>query len=268
MDCTLGGGGHARIILEHITPGGRLIGIDRDKDALDKASENLKRFKDNIVLIQSNFKDLKSALEKKGIGEVDGILFDLGLSSLQLEDEERGFSIKRNGPLDMRMDRALGIDAGHLVNSLSEHDLASILREYGQERFWRRIAKMIVSKRPIETTFKLAEIVTNATPARFRHGRIHPATRTFQALRIAVNGELDALRSVLDIVPSYIKKSGRLCVISFHSLEDRIVKHKFREFKAAGLFEILTKKPIVPEREEVLMNARSRSAKLRVAERL
>lgn len=268
LDCTVGGGGHARAILERITPGGILIGIDQDQEALKVASDNLKRFKDNIYLIHDNFKNLDVHLSKLNLGKVDGILFDLGLSSLQLEEKERGFSIKQDGPLDMRMDRGLKINAGYLVNKLSESEIAKILKEFGEERYSRRIARALVARRPIETTRRLAEVVSKAVPARYRYGRIDSATRTFQALRIKVNNELEALDSALDKVTNCLKEDGRICVISFHSLEDRIVKNRFKDYRKKNLLKILTKKPIRPQREEVLINARSRSARLRVAERI
>ena len=264
LDCTLGGGGHARSILEHITPGGILTGIDQDEDALKTASANLKDFKDNINLIHSNFRNLETIIAKHDEGEFDGVLFDLGLSSLQLEDSKRGFSIKNNGPLDMRMDRGQKIDAAYLVNKLSESEIKEVIKRFGEERFSGRIARAIASKRPIETTFQLAEIISRAVPGKARHGKIHPATRTFQALRIAVNKELEALDSVLNIVLKYIKRGGKICVISFHSLEDRIVKNRFRDYARQNLLRIITKKPVMAQREEVLLNPRSRSAKLRV----
>jgi len=268
LDCTLGGGGHARSILEHITPGGILTGIDQDEDALKAASENLRDFKDNINLIHSNFRNLETIIAKHDEGEFDGVLFDLGLSSLQLEDSKRGFSIKHNGPLDMRMDRGQKIDAAYLVNKLSESEIKEVIKRFGEERFSGRIARAIASKRPIETTFQLAEIISRAVPGKARHGRIHPATRTFQALRIAVNKELEALDSVLNIVLKYIKRGGKICVISFHSLEDRIVKNRFRDYARQDLLRIITKKPVIAQREEVLLNPRSRSAKLRVGMRI
>lgn len=266
LDCTVGGGGHARSILELITPGGILIGIDQDEEALKAAALNLKEFKENIYLIHNNFRNLKRHLSELSIGEIDGVLFDLGLSSLQLEEGARGFSIRLDGPLDMRMDRGLKIDAGYLVNNLSEPEITDLLKRFGEERYSRRIARTIVAKRPVKTTHKLADIVSKAVPARARYRKIHPATKTFQALRIAVNKELDALESALDVVVRYVKKGGRICAISFHSLEDRIVKNKYKYYKAQGLLKIITKKPITPHREEVLENKRSRSAKLRVAE--
>ena len=268
LDCTVGGGGHAGAILEDITPGGILIGIDQDEDALKTASGRLREFKDNIYLIRENFTNLDKVLSELKVGKVDGVLFDLGLSSLQLEAKERGFSIKQDGPLDMRMDRRLNIDAGYLVNRLKGFEIADILKRFGEERWSGRIAKAIVSNRPIGSTRRLAEIVSGAIPERFRRSRIHPATRTFQAFRIAVNRELEALRSGLDRVIDCIKAGGRICVISFHSLEDRIVKNKYKDFKKRDLLKLITKKPVTPQREEVLINPRARSAKLRVAERI
>jgi len=268
LDCTVGGGGHSRFILELITPGGKLIGIDQDSSALKTASERLKGFEKETVLIKGNFRDAKSILTKQGLGKVDGVLYDLGLSSLQLEEGERGFSIKLNAPLDMRMDRGQKINAGNLVNKISEPDLKGILKSLGEERQAGRIARAIVSRRPIMTTHQLAETVLRAIPAKRRSARIHPATRTFQALRIAVNDELGALNEALDNLPGIVKEGGRICIISFHSLEDRIVKHRFKAYKKANILNIVTKKPITPEREEILINPRSRSAKLRVAERI
>lgn len=268
LDCTIGSGNHARAILEHITPKGTLIGIDQDEEALKIASSNLKQFKDNIHLIHDNYKNLETIFHKYNIDAVDGVLFDLGLSSHQLEKGERGFSIRLDGPLDMRMDRRLKVDAGYLVNELSRFEIEEILQKYGEERYAKRIAKAIVSKRPIDSTHKLASIVLEALPYKFRSGKIHPATRTFQALRIAVNNELEALDIALDIAPRYVKSGGRICVISFHSLEDRIVKNRYRDYHKKRIFKIITKKPITPKREEVMINPRSRSAKLRVAEKL
>lgn len=268
VDCTLGCGGHARAVLERITPGGKLIGIDRDKDAIEKAAGSLENYKKDISFVHGNFKDLDGILREQKTGRIDGIVFDLGLSSLQLEKAERGFSIKHDGPLDMRMDRSSGVDAARLVNTLKETEILKILSEFGEERFSGRIARSIVAKRPVMTTHQLAEIVRRAVPPKARHGRIHPATRTFQALRIAVNDELGALKAALDIAVELTAKGGRICVVSFHSLEDRMVKTAFRDHKAKGTLSIITKKPITPKKEEVLINPRSRSAKLRAAEKL
>lgn len=268
LDCTLGGGGHARAILEHITPNGILIGIDQDEEALKAAGETLKGFKDNIRLVRGNFRDLEAILTGLSIGDFDGVIYDLGISSLQLEKEERGFSIKLAGPLDMRMDRDGKIDAGYLVNKLKEPELAQIIEKLGEEHYARRIARAIISKRPITNTHELAEAVMRAVPPSYRHGRIHPATRTFQALRIAVNDELKALEASLTAVVKYIKRGGRICVISFHSLEDRITKQLFNEFGKMKMLRVITRKPIRPQNEEILLNVRARSARLRVAEAL
>ncbi|MFH1752986.1 MAG: 16S rRNA (cytosine(1402)-N(4))-methyltransferase RsmH [Candidatus Omnitrophota bacterium] len=268
LDCTVGGGGHAKEILKRITPGGKLIGIDRDQEALKTAAENLKGSEGDVKLLYGNFADIEQLLGKECIGGFDGVVYDFGLSSFQLEEGQRGFSIKQDGPLDMRMDRSQEIDAGYLVNKLKVHEIADILREFGEERFSGRIAGAIVRERPIETTRRLVEVVWNAVPTASRYGRIHPATRTFQALRIAVNGELGAIESALNIIPGYLKKGGRVCTISFHSLEDRIAKNRFKDFKRRDILKIITKKPVRPQPEEVAHNARSRSAKLRVAERI
>lgn len=268
VDCTLGCGGHAEAVLERIAPEGMLIGIDQDEESLKLAGNRLKKFEKKLLLIQDNFRNLKSILKKVNVGEVDGILFDLGLSSFQLEEEKRGFSINKDGPVDMRMDLRQNTNAAHLINSLDQKEIARILREFGEERYSGRIARAIVSERPITSTHSLALAVSKVVPAKYRHGRIHPATRTFQALRIAVNNELEVLKIVLKDVTGLVKKNGRICVISFHSLEDRIVKQTFREHKNNGLLKIITKKPLTPEEKEIFSNPRSRSAKLRVAERI
>jgi len=268
IDCTLGGGGHAEAILERISPGGKLIGIDRDDEALKAALARLERFKDSVILRKGNFRDLGSILSTLGIGEFDGFLFDLGLSSLQLEAKERGFSIKLDGPLDMRMDREDPINARFIVNRLSEIELETIIRKYGEERFSKKIAKEIIRERPIETTGELADIVHRTVPGWMRRYKIDPATRTFQALRIAVNDELESLKSALPEALRYTKKGGRICVIAYHSLEDRIVKNAFRDYAKAGKAVLVTKKPIIAARQEVIDNPRSRSAKLRVLERV
>lgn len=268
VDCTVGGGGHADAILEKVMPDGKLIGIDRDDEAIKAASERLARFKDRVVLRRGNFREVGSILNTLGVGEVNGLLFDLGLSSLQIEDEKRGFSIRLDGPLDMRMSRGDSIDARFIVNRLSEKEIEAIIRDYGEERFSRRIASAIVRGRPVKTTGQLAEITERAMPGWSRRQKIHPATRTFQALRIAVNDELGALRSALKEMPQCLKKGGRVCAISFHSLEDRIVKHALRDYSKSGELEVITKKPVVAGDEERAANPRSRSAKLRVAQKI
>lgn len=269
-DCTIGLGGHAEAILERITPGGRLIGIDKDAEALEIAKEKLSRFGESVILIHDNFDNLKAIFEKLNIEKADGFLFDLGVSSLQLDTPGRGFSFRYDAPLDMRMDREGETSAADIVNGSGEAELSWILEHYGEERFSRRIAKAIVTQRkaaPIKTTGELVEVILRAVPYKGRHGRVHPATRTFQALRIAVNKELAALEKAIDEAIGLLKSSGLICVISYHSLEDRIVKNKFKEAKASGILELIYKKPLVPGEAEIEENPRSRSAKLRLARR-
>ncbi len=266
IDATVGGAGHAEEILQNILPRGILIGIDRDSESLNLACDRLKRFNSSFKLINENFKNIKEIT--KDLGQIDGILFDLGISSIQMEGRERGFSIKNAGPLDMRMDRAQKFTAKDLVNNLAEVELSQIIRDLGEDRFHRRIARAIVyarKKKMIETTRDLADIVSSSLPRNKKRERIHPATRTFQALRIRLNDELGSLEKALRDSPEVLKKGGRICVISFHSLEDRIVKRTFKEFSKSGIFDILTKKPVMAEEKETLENARSRSAKLRAA---
>lgn len=262
-DATVGTGGHAEAILSR---GAHLVGLDKDPQALELARARLSRFGDRAVLLRADFRGLKAALAEAGVHEVDGVLFDLGVSSLQLGTPQRGFSFREEAPLDMRMDPDHPLTAAELVNRLPEEELARILREYGEERYARRIARAIVRHRgeaPIRTTAELARIVARCYPPG-RH-RIHPATRTFQALRIAVNDELSALKEGLAQAMGLLSPGGTVCVISFHSLEDRIVKRFFRDQAAKGTLEILTKKPLRPRPEEVQRNPRARSAKLRAA---
>ncbi|NPB08062.1 MAG: 16S rRNA (cytosine(1402)-N(4))-methyltransferase RsmH [Aquificae bacterium] len=269
VDCTLGLGGHAREILsrrEDIF----LIGIDRDEEALDLARENLKEYEGRFSLYKANFADIDLVLREEGLEAVDGFLFDLGVSMYQLKSR-RGFSFQVDAPLDMRMDRDQSLTAYRVVNEYSEKKLSEIIRKYGEERFARKIAREIVKRRkekPIETTSELAEIVASAVPPSYRYGRIHPATRTFQAIRIEVNKELENLEKALGKTPSLLNPGGRLVVISFHSLEDRIVKRFMKEKEREGVFRILTKKPITPSEEEVRENPASRSARLRAAEKV
>ncbi len=269
LDCTVGEGGHASRLAEKISPGGTLIGIDRDGEAIEVARRQLNRFGESIKLEQSNFRDLREVIQSRGIEKLDGILFDLGVNSSQLQDPGRGFSFRADGPLDMRMDNREESQASDLVNRLGRKELEWIIREYGEERFAGRISRRIVEERasrPILSTTRLAQIVTDALPGR---GKIHPATRTFQAIRIYLNGELDALEQALPEAISMLKSGGRICVISFHSLEDRIVKFEFRRWdRQEGMLRILTRKPVRPGIEEVRRNPRSRSAKLRAAEKL
>ncbi len=272
LDCTVGYGGHAEMLLASSPAETTVIGLDQDSQAIDFCRQRLNRFGDRIVLRQGNYRDLKRHLAETGITTVDGVLFDLGISSPQLDDASRGFSFQREGPLDMRMDRAIGETAADLVNRSPEHALADIIFQYGEERYARRIARAIVQERQhraIETTGALASIIARSVPAAYRHGRIHCATRTFQALRIAVNHELEFLESSLRDATDVLNSRGRICAISFHSLEDRIVKHTFRSLSQgpAAALSILTKKPVLPSASECEANPRSRSAKLRVAER-
>ena len=261
VDGTVGAGGHARHILERIEPGGTLIGLDRDPMMLEHARTILNR--PNVSLVHASYADLGQALAGPGIAAVDRVLVDLGLSSDQLADAGRGFSFDVDGPLDMRFDPSLGQTAAELVNRLPEAELARILFEFGEERHSRRIARRIVSQRPIRSAVALADLVRRAVrPPRGRQ-RIHPATRVFQALRIAVNDELGALQTLLlDELPRRLRLGGRAVVISFHSLEDRLVKQAFRD---RDQWENLTRKPVVAEAAEVCANPRSRSAKLRAA---
>lgn len=270
LDCTVGTGGHALEILKRITPSGKLIGVDRDAESLFLANQNLKEFKGFYTLVKEDFRHIDTILEGLELKKVDGIFFDLGISSFQLDNPQRGFSIKLDGPLDMRMDKESYISAYDLVNSLSEAELSNILKNFGQERWHNRIAHLMVEKRiqnPISTTGELSDLVIRAVGYRGEQ-RIHPATRTFQAFRIAVNRELEALDIAIEKSFRFLKKGGRICVISFHSLEDRIVKEKFRYFAREGLARIITKKPLRPSQDEVSDNIRSRSAKLRAAERI
>ena len=267
VDCTLGLGGHTRKILEK-NPQAFVIGIDRDEEAIELAKENLREFEGRFSIYKADFADLDEVLRAEGIDKVDGFLFDLGVSMFQLKSE-RGFSFQIEAPLDMRMDKDQKLTAYKVVNEYPERELARIIWEYGEEKLSRKIARAIVryrKKKPIETTKELAEIVLSVYPERLKHGRIHPATRTFQAIRIEVNRELESLRTALEKTPDLLNPKGRLVVISFHSLEDRIVKNFFREH--SDIFRVLTKKPITPSEEEIKMNPASRSAKLRAGERI
>ena len=273
LDCTVGYSGHAEKLLEASGSDSRLIGLDRDVAAIAASRERLARFGDRALLIHGHFVDLKQHLATNGIDQVDGILFDLGVSSTQLEEPARGFSFQGEGPLDMRMDQSKGGTAADLINRWPEAQLADTIFQFGEERFSRRIARAIVHARerhPLSTTKELVSVIEGAVPANYRHGRIHCATRTFQAFRIAVNQELDCLEPALRDAVDVLSPGGRLCVISFHSLEDRIAKHTFRALsgKDNPSLTVLTKRPQVPTREESERNPRSRSAKLRAAQRL
>jgi 16S rRNA (cytosine1402-N4)-methyltransferase len=270
VDCTVGLGGHTRALLEHGAT--RVIGIDRDPAALMAARAELASWGERVELVHADYRALDAILDERGIAVVDGALADLGVSSLQLEQPGRGFSFQRDEPLDMRMDPTSGETAADLVARSTERELADAIYAYGEERFSRRVARAIVEARreqPIATTKRLASIVRGAIPRR-GYQRIDPATRTFQALRIWVNRELEGLDRFLSSAARRLRAGARLVVITFHSLEDRIVKHTLRALAAGGAatLEVLTKKPVVPGEDEIERNPRSRSAKLRAAERL
>ena len=268
VDATLGGGGHASEILKRSAPDGMLIGLEWDEEALSEARKTLVSFGNRIKLFRENFVHLPDLMKAES---ADGILLDLGLSTIQLEKEERGFSFKGEGPLDMRMDQRRNETAADLVNHLSSEEMESILAQYGEERWAKRIVRAIVQERerePIRTPQALRKIVHRSVPRRFHSHRIDPATRTFQALRIRVNEELENLKKILETGWKILRKGGRMCVISFHSLEDRLVKEMFRALEKQGKMVILTKKPVTPSEEEQKRNPRSRSAKLRCTERI
>jgi len=286
VDGTLGGGGHALEICRHLTATGKLIGIDQDDAAIKAAGERLKDFEKQVSIVRSNFSRMPEILKEQGIASADGIILDLGVSSYQLDDKSRGFSYMADAPLDMRMDQREARTAGDIVNGYTEHDLFRIIRDYGEERFAQNIAKHIVAEREkkrIATTGELAEIIRESIPMKIQKTGGHPAKRTFQAIRIELNGELTVLKDSIDGMIDLLNDGGRLCIITFHSLEDRIVKEAFRrnenpctcppDFpvcvcgkKPKG--RIVTKKPIVPGIEETEENSRAKSAKLRVFERI
>lgn len=285
VDCTMGGAGHSSHIVSKLNEKGRLIGIDQDTDALRAAKERLKSF-DNVTYVHNNFHNIYDILDELEIEAVDGILMDLGVSSYQLDTGERGFSYMQDAPLDMRMNRDRNFSAYDIVNSYSEEELYRIIKDYGEERFSKRIASFIVNRRsekPIETTLQLVDIIKAAIPAKARREGPHPAKRTFQAIRIEVNGELEILDKAIEDSVKKLGSKGRLAIITFHSLEDRIVKNKFRDLenpcKCPKEFpicvcgkkpsvKVLSRKAIPPSDEEIEMNPRSRSAKLRVLEKL
>lgn len=268
IDCTIGEGGHAEAALDIIHPKGFLIGIDCDETVLETARERLEKFAGSFKLVHDNFSNILDVCSRLNIKAVDGIILDVGISSYQIDNPERGFSFNKDGPLDMRMDQSSNLTAQRLINHASYDELTKIFFEYGEERYSRKIASKIVSERNkkfIQTTFELVSTIKKAIP--LRRYRIHPATKVFQALRIAVNNELKNLSAAITDGFSLLKKEGRMAIISFHSLEDRIAKNKFREFKMNEQAKIITKKPLTPAREEVNENIRSRSAKLRVIEK-
>ena len=286
VDGTLGGGGHALEVCRLLSDKGRLIGIDQDGDAIAAAQNRLKEFKDRVTILRCNYCAMVAELHKLGITSVDGILLDLGVSSHQLDDAERGFAYRADAPLDMRMDTRQELTASDVINTYSEQELTRILREYGEERFAGRIAGRIVKQRAvhsIETTGELADLIKGAIPAKYRSEKGHPAKRSFQAVRIEVNRELEVLQESLDGMIDMLGDGGRLCVITFHSLEDRITKQAFRRNenpctcppelpvcvcgkKSKG--HVITRKPIIPSAEETEGNSRAKSAKLRVFERV
>ena len=266
IDGTVGLGGHAEGILKSVEGGCTLIGIDKDEEALKIAKERLKGF--DVHLIRDRFPNTDAVISNLGYREVDGILLDLGVSTLQLKSEGRGFSFLKDEPLDMRMDNRQTLTALRIISGYPEKDLAHILWQYGEERFSRKIARAIVNAReqkPIRTCRELSQIIEKAIG---RKGRIHPATKTFQALRIEVNKELTELSMAINTGINILKSGGRFCILSYHSLEDRIVKHSFKELAHKGMVSIITKKPLIPKKEEQRLNPSSRSAKLRTVEKL
>lgn len=286
VDGTLGGGGHAYEVCRRLSPKGRLIGIDQDAAAIEAAGERLLEFGDQVTIVRSNYCNMRLELQKLGIDKVDGILLDLGVSSYQLDSAERGFTYREDAPLDMRMDRRQSKTAREIVNEYSEQELFRVIRDYGEDKSAKNIARHIAAareKKPIETTGELVEIIKNAVPAKVRMSGGHPAKKTFQAIRIELNRELEVLKDSLDDMIDLLKPGGRICVITFHSLEDRLVKTIFKTNenpctcpsnfpvcvcgnKPKG--RLAVKKPIVPGEEELTKNKRSKSAKLRVFERI
>ena len=285
VDCTLGGAGHSSEILKRLSKDGLLIGIDQDQDALNAAKKRLSEY-NNVKYVHNNFHNIDNILEELEIPKVDGILMDLGVSSYQLDEAERGFSYMKDAPLDMRMNKENNFSAFNVVNDYSEEELYRIIRDYGEERFAKRVAGFIVDRRklkPIETTLQLVDIIKAAIPAKSRREGPHPAKRTFQAIRIEVNGELEILNKAIEDGVKRLNKDGRMAIITFHSLEDRIVKLKFRELAdpctcpkefpmcicgKEPMVKLLSRKAIDPTKEEVEENPRSRSAKLRIVKRI
>ena len=286
VDCTLGGGGHSGGFLERIGPDGRLIGIDQDTNALAAAQQNLSAYDGRVTYVHSNYSHLDEILNTYAPAGVDGILFDIGVSSHQLDEKDRGFSYMQDAPLDMRMDQSRSMTARDVVNTYSEEELHRILKEYGEERWAKRIAKFIVefrAKKPVETTGELVDIIKRAIPKGAREEGSHPAKRTFQAIRIEVNDELGVLERTIEVAVKHLRKGGRVGIISFHSLEDRIVKEKFRYLASDCIcppempfcqcdkvseVKILTRKPVTATDEELEMNSRSKSAKFRAVEKI
>jgi len=273
VDATIGQGGHSFLFGKTLGPEGVIVGLDVDKNSIQRAQFILKDLSCKVILIQSNFSRIREQILKQGIEKVDFILADLGLCSAQLADRRMGLSFIQDMPLDMRIDKRIKRTAADIVNKADEKTLADLIYEFGQDRASRRIARFIVRERknrPITTTGQLAKIICRALgkPGRGRRSRIHPATRTFQALRIAVNDELDNLRKLLDSSQGLLSNNGYIAVISYHSLEDRLVKYNFKQNEKENIYRIITKKPIVPTREEISKNRRARSAKLRIAQKI
>lgn len=286
VDGTLGGGGHSYEIAKRLSGGGRLIGIDQDEDAIKAAGKRLEPYMDRVTIVRNNYCNMDKVLDELGIDKVDGIMLDLGVSSYQLDAEDRGFTYNVDTALDMRMDQRQEITAKDIVNEYSEFDLYRIIRDYGEDRFAKNIAKHIVAARqekPIETTFELNDIIKAAIPMKVRATGGHPSKRTYQAIRIELNKELEVLENSIDMMIDRLKPEGRLCIITFHSLEDRIVKTRFRNnenpctcppsFPACVCGKVpkgrvITRKPVVPTDEEINENSRSKSSKLRVFERV
>jgi len=285
VDGTLGGGGHSEEILKRLDTG-KLIGIDQDENALKAASERLKEYGDKFIPVRDNFSNILEVIEKLGINKIDGMMMDLGVSSHQLDEADRGFSYRYDAPLDMRMDQRSDLDAYRVVNTYTEDDLNRIFRDYGEENWARRIAKFICEQReekPIETTLELVDLIYRAILAATRREGGHPAKRTFQAIRIEVNGELEIIKQTIKDITSVLNKGGRISIITFHSLEDRLVKQTYKELATGCIcppeipicmcnnkpkLKVITRKPILPSQTELEMNARSKSAKLRVAKRI
>jgi len=285
VDGTLGGGGHAYEVCKRLSDKGRLVGIDQDGEALEAAREHLKEFEDKITLVRSNYCEIDTILKDLDIDKVDGIVLDLGVSSYQLDNLERGFSYKSDAPLDMRMDQRQVKTAADVVNTYSENELFRIIRDYGEDKFAKNIAKHIVmerQKKPFETTAQLSEVIKHSIPMKFQNKGGHPAKKTFQAIRIEVNKELTVLRDSIDKMIELLNENGRICIITFHSLEDRIVKTKFRENEnpctcppdfpvcvcgKVSKGKVITRKPIVPGDKEITENKRAKSSKLRIFER-
>jgi 16S rRNA (cytosine1402-N4)-methyltransferase len=283
LDGTLGGGGHSFEILNRIQPNGHLIGIDQDPAAIQAATEKLKLFNGKFTLVHNNFSDMQEALTQTAYSKVDGIVLDIGVSSHQFDTDYRGFSYKYDAPLDMRMNPEATITAADIVNDRSEQEIADIIKNYGEERWAARIAKFIVMERPIKTTFELVSVIKKAIPAAARKDGPHPARKTFQALRIEVNQELEVLKQGIQQGVEILHKGGRFCIITFHSLEDRIVKNEFRRLQnpctcpsdfpvcvcnKEPKIKIITRRPVTPSDEECEQNNRARSAKLRVCEKI